>query len=126
MTTAYETEQFELAAAEIGEPEAPSKLDQLLEQVGTRYIADLRALSEEFGRFYAVQLAAKDEEIAELRQRLEAAERERDTRELQMRELKRASARYIADLRALSEDLSRSVNFDDVEDSAIEIGSTSP
>ena len=126
MNTAYETQQIELAAAETDEQESTTKLDQLLEEIGARYIADLRALSEEFGRFYAVQLAAKDEQIAELHRRLEATERERDTREAQMRELKRAIARHITELRALSEDLSRRVDFAEAEDNALEVGSGSP
>ena len=126
MTRAYETEQFELGAAEIEEQESSSKLDQLLEQIGAHYIADLRTLSDEFGRFYEVQLAAKDEQITQLHRRLETAERERDTREAQMRELKRASARYIAELRALSEDLSQRMDLAEAEDNALEVGSGSP
>jgi hypothetical protein len=126
MNTAYETQQIELAATETDEQVSPTKLDQLLEEIGTHYIADLRALSEEFGRFYAVQLAAKDEQIAELHRRLEAAERERDIREAQIRELKRASAHYIAELRALSDDLSRRVDLAEVEDKVFEVGRESP
>jgi hypothetical protein len=126
MTTPYETQQIELAAGEADEQGAPAKLDQVLEQIGARYIADLRALSEEFDRHYATQLAAKDQQIAELQRRLETAERTRDAREAQIRELKRASARYIADLRAMSEDLSRHVDLSEAEDNAFEVGRESP
>ena len=124
MTTPYETQQIEMA--EVDEQEAPTRLEQLLEQIGARYIADLRALSEEFDRYYTAHLAAKDQQIAELQQRLEATERERDTREAQMRELKRASARYIAELRAMSEELSRRVDLSEAEDNAFEVGRESP
>ncbi len=84
-----------------------AEIEQVIDHIGARYIADLRTLSEEFGRFYETQLTVKDEQIAELSQRLQAAERERDERAAQLHEFKRTSARYIANLRALSEELSR-------------------
>ncbi len=86
------------------------EIEQLIDRIGARYIADLRTLSEEFGRFYEAQLTAKDEQIAELSQRLETAERERAELEAQIHDLKRTSARYIANLRALSEELSQHID----------------
>ena len=65
-----------------GEP-APGKrqqemslngIEQLIERIGARYVADLRELSEAFARFYDAQLAAKDEQIAELNRGLAAAQ----------------------------------------------------
>jgi len=83
------------------------RIEQVIDRIGARYIADLRMLSEESSRFYEAQLIAKDKQIAELSRRLEVAERERDALEAQKRELKRTSTKYIVDLRALSEELSR-------------------
>jgi len=126
MNTAYETQQFEVAATEIGEQESPTKLDQLLEEIGGRYISALQALSKEFSRFYESQLTLKDERIAELQQRLEAAEHDRDAREAQMRELRHASARYAADLRALSHRLSQHMNLAEADHQVIEEDRDSP
>ena len=106
-------------------PVAVSEIEQAIERIGARYVADLRALSEEFGRFYNAQLTAKDEQIAELSRfhdaqlaardeqivelsrRLETAERERDALEARLHKLTDTGARYVSDLRALSEELSR-------------------
>jgi hypothetical protein len=84
-----------------------TRLEQVIDRIGASYLADLRTLSEEFGQFYEAQLSAKDEQIAELSQRLEATERERDALEVQVQEFKRTSAKYSANLRTLSEELSR-------------------
>jgi predicted nucleic acid-binding Zn-ribbon protein len=147
MEPGYATEQFEQLSADSTEGESALEIDQLIDQIGVRYIADLQALSEQFGRFYAAQLAVKDQQLAELQQHLEAAERERNTRDeqlaelqqrleaaererdanaAQMRELKRASARYIADLRALSDQLSERVDLSEIADQELEVGRGSP
>ena len=147
MEPEYITEQFEQINADPSQSESSIEIDQLIEQIGTRYIADLQALSEQFGRLYDAQVAVKDQQLADLQQRLETAERERDTRgdllaELQprldtaererdthaaqIRELKRASARYIADLRALSDQLSEQVELSETADQALAVGQGSP
>jgi chromosome segregation ATPase len=143
MEAEYATQQFEQISADASQGESALEIDQLIEQIGARYIADLQALSEQFGRFYAAQLAVKDQQLAELQQRLEmaereratqhaqltelqqrleTAERERDTHAAQMRELKRAGARYIADLRALSDQLSEHVDLSETADQELEVG----
>jgi len=43
-----------------------------------------------------------------------------------MRELKRTSARYIADLRALSDQLSQQVELSETAEQAFEVGRDSP
>ena len=104
-----------------------SEIEQVIGQIGARYVADLRALSDEFNRFYSAeldaknqqiaaldqthraQLARRDEQIAELVRRVKAAEDERDALEARARQFTHASTRYVADLQALSEDLGRRV-----------------
>jgi hypothetical protein len=143
MELEYATQQLEQIATDPSQSESPLEIDQLIEQIGTRYIADLQALSEQFGRFYDAQLAVKNQQLAELeerllaaeheremqnqqltalQQRLETAEREREANAAQMRELKRASARYIADLRALSDQLSQQVDLSETADQELEVG----
>ena len=67
----------------------PAQIERAIERTGQRYVTDMAALydrvSTELGAVYAGQLAAKDqalaakdETIAELRRRAEAAETERD------------------------------------------------
>lgn len=85
----------------------PTTIEQVIERIGGRYIADLQLLSEELSRFYEAQLTAKDGQLQELRQRLAAAEHERDMYTDQIRQLKQASAKHIADLESLRADLSR-------------------
>jgi hypothetical protein len=73
------------------------EIEQRLERIGARYVADLRELSEAFARFYAAQLAAKDEQIAELNRglaaararvdQLQQAQHEHDTLATNMREV---------------------------------------
>ena len=100
-------------------------IEQAIERIGARYVADLRALSEEFGRFYNAQLTAKDEQIAELSRfhdtqlaardeqvaelsrRLEVAERDRSSLEARLRKVTDTGAQYVSDLRTLSEELNR-------------------
>jgi hypothetical protein len=57
---------------------APAEVEQAIERTAARYVADMGALYDrinaEVGRLYEAQLAAKDETIAELRRRAEAAE----------------------------------------------------
>jgi chromosome segregation ATPase len=96
----------------ISEPashQAPVGIEQVIEQIGARYITDLRMLSEAFHQLYAAQLQAKEAHIAELTQRVEAVERERDALQAQLRELKHTSAMYLDNLRAMSEELSRAM-----------------
>jgi hypothetical protein len=143
MEPEFATQQFEQSSVDASQNAAPIEIDQLIEQIGARYIADLQALSEQFGRFYNAQLvvkeqqiaelqqrlltvererASQDEQLIELQQRLEITERERDTSAAQMRDLKRTSARYIADLRALSDQLSEQVNLSEAAEHAREVG----
>jgi septal ring factor EnvC (AmiA/AmiB activator) len=103
------------AASQAQHQVTPAEIEHLIEQIGSRYIADLRTLSEEFARFYNAQLTAKDGQIADLSRRLEAAERERDALEAQIHRLKRTSASYIANLRAMSEELSRRLEYTEGE-----------
>jgi hypothetical protein len=79
-------------------------IQETIERMGMRYVTDLRALSEELHRFYIIQLTARDEQIVDLSRRLEIAERNRSALEAQIRQLKQASARYVADLQALTEE----------------------
>ncbi len=117
-TERRDTEQLSPAAPDsraLHQPEMLADLEQVIDRIGARYIADLRLLSEEFSRFYAAQLAAKDEQIVMLSQRLAATEHARDDLERQLHELKRTSARSLASLRALSEELSRQMDSSDRE-----------
>ena len=84
-------------------------LERVIERVGARYIADLRELSDEFSRFYEAQLQAKDEQIADLIQRVEAAERAKDDMAARIDELRHARSRQVAEMRALSEELIRRI-----------------
>jgi chromosome segregation ATPase len=147
MEPEYATQQFEQITEDASQSDSPSAIYQLIEQIGTRYIADLQALSQQFGRFYDAQLAAKDqqlielqqrlltaerehasqeEQIAKLQQRLEIVERERDTNVVHISELKRTSARYIAHLRALSDQLSKQVDLSEAAEQSLEVGRDSP
>jgi len=110
--------QSKLDSVEARQHGMPSEIEQLIERIGARYIDDLRTLSEQFGRFYDAQLTAKDEQIADLSQRLEVAERQRDTLEAQHQELKRTSASYVANLRTMSEELSRHLEYTEDEHDA--------
>ncbi len=63
----------------------PVEVERVVERTGAKYVADMRALFDQVGQLYEVQLAmqatalaAKDETIAELRRRAEGAEAERD------------------------------------------------
>jgi hypothetical protein len=102
-----DTSQLELDSIEAHQQNTPPQIEQVIERIGERYITDLRMLSEEFHRFYTAQLTAKDEQIAELSQRVEATERERDALEARLHELRRASERYLADLHTLSGEFGR-------------------
>jgi chromosome segregation ATPase len=121
-----ETQQLERNRSQEQQHTPLTEIEQIIQQIGARYIADLRILSEAFHQFYGDQLTAKDEHITELNQRLEMAERDRkaqehhiaepssklevverdrDALEARILELKDASERYISHLRALSEEL---------------------
>ena len=86
---------------------APERLRRTLERVGARYLADLQTLSEEFRQIYEGQLAAKDERLAELTRRLDAAERAGGEAEGRIRELQASLDHYLATMHAVYEDLSR-------------------
>lgn len=75
-----------------------TELEQTIERIGSRYIADLRALSGEFSEFYAAQLAAKDDQIAGLTRRVESATRANDDLAAQSVELQRAQDVLLAQL----------------------------
>jgi chromosome segregation ATPase len=111
----------------------PAEIEQTLEQIGARYIADLRTLSEKFGQFYGellatkdaqiaecaehvealdrelsearAVLATKDEQIAHLKQRAEDAERDGAARAAQVRQFEEISARYLAEFQRLNTEL---------------------
>ena len=87
----------------------PDNIKRSLERIGARYLADLRTLSEEFNEFYGAQLTAKDERIAELTRRLEAAERAQQQSEARNRELEATVERHIATLRGVYEGVSQSL-----------------
>jgi len=57
---------------------SPQIVEQAITRTGQQYSADLRAMLGELRAVYEGQLAAKEETIAELRRRAEAAEAERD------------------------------------------------
>ncbi|HEX5504732.1 MAG TPA: hypothetical protein VFW96_19095 [Thermomicrobiales bacterium] len=73
-------------------------LEQTIERIGARYIADLRALSGEFSEFYAAQLAAKEDQIADLGLRADSAARANDALAAQSVELQRAQDVLLAQL----------------------------
>lgn len=75
--------------------------------MGAQYVANLRSLSAELGRLTTDELAEKDEQVAELVQRLEAVERERDELRCRLDRLHLSATRWAADLRALGEELAR-------------------
>ena len=83
-----------------------AEIGQVIEQIGARYTADLRSLSQAFAEVYEDLLAARDEQIAELTRRAEAAERELEARAARIRALERVNA-AVADLQALSEEVHR-------------------
>ena len=56
----------------------PAVVEQAIARTGQQYTADLRVMFGELHAVYEGQIAAKDETIAELRRRAEAAEAERD------------------------------------------------
>ena len=84
-----------------------AEIELLIEQIGARYVADLRELSQAFGRFYETRLDAKEDQLATMTRRAEAAERTCATLEVQLTDLRQARAHQAAELRALSEDLIR-------------------
>ncbi len=104
-----ETPQSPADPSEVHQDVAATQIEQLIEHIGARYIADLRTLSEEIGRFYEARLIAKDEQIAELSRRVEATEREREALEARIHDLKSAHERFLANLRALPEELGRRI-----------------
>lgn len=114
--------EFEARGAELDPIEWPREsladLEAAIARVGERYVADLRELSQQFGRYYGAQLAAKDEELADLSRRLRTIERERDDLQSQVRQLRLANVRYSADLRAFAEQISR--HLDGAESGAAE------
>ena len=84
-------------------PAAPAEIEQAIARIDGRQRAYLEELSEAFGRFYEPQLAAQAEQLADLRRRLEQAERERDVLAGRIHDLQHIATRYAAELRALSE-----------------------
>jgi hypothetical protein len=120
-------------------PSVPVGIEQLLEAMGVRYIADLRSLSEAFNEFYTsmfdaryaqltqiaqralatererdeyrAALAERDAELGRLRERVRELERERDERAAVVGELGRIGARYVADLQDLARQIGVPVNL---------------
>lgn len=82
-------------------------VERAIEQASTRYIADLRALSEAFRQYYeaqlAIQLAAKEEQLAALEERVAVVEQERNTLAARVDELQRTEGRRVAELQTLHE-----------------------
>jgi predicted RNase H-like nuclease (RuvC/YqgF family) len=78
-------------------------------------------LSGEIERFYSTQLTAKEARIAELSQRLEVVERERDAFEERIRELKRASEQYIIHLQSLIDEHGGDTEPTPVDHSVLEV-----
>ncbi len=84
------------------QPVAPGEIEQLLDLIGARRLADLRELCDAFGRVYAAELAAKDEQIAELQRRADTAAREREALAARVQDLERVNTRQAAELQALN------------------------
>lgn len=80
-----------------------AEIEETIARVGARFVADLRGLTEDFARYYGAQLAAKDEQMAELRLELVDMEREREGLQSQLRQVKQANTRHLADLRRFAE-----------------------
>jgi len=117
-----ETPQSPADPSEMHQDVAATQIEQLIEHIGAGYITDLRTLSEEIGRFYEARLIAKDEQIAELSRRVEATERERKALEARIHDLKSASERYLANLRALHEEGDWGIGGGDHEHNALFAG----
>ena len=84
-----------------------AEIERAIERVGAQYVSDLQGLGELFARYYQDQLAAKDAQMAGLRQRLERAEREREAFATHILAIEQANAKHLADQRTLAEALSR-------------------
>jgi predicted nucleic acid-binding Zn-ribbon protein len=89
-------------------------VERAIEQASTRYIADLRALSETFRQYYeaqlAIQLAAKEEQLAALEERAAVVEQERNALAARVDDLQRSEGRRVAELQALHEAINRVVS----------------
>jgi hypothetical protein len=97
--------------------EVAASIDEALERIGSRYLADLvGALAAEVERRFETQLMAKDEQISELNKRVQAAEQQHEeleerNRSLETelegraRELDQALVRHQGDLRSMGEAL---------------------
>ncbi len=84
---------------------AMGNLEQLIEQIGRRYIGDLRKVVEEVSRLYLAELAAKEQQIAELAQRIDTIGRERDCLEARLRERDQSASQYQSALKVVREQL---------------------
>lgn len=95
------TAEFALAAA--SRSEELTAVEDAIERIGARYVADLRELSLSFNRFYETQLDAKEQQIGFALAERDAAQRERDelSRSLQAAEAAREGQEaQIVELRA--------------------------
>ena len=82
-------------------------IEQVIEDIGRRYTSDLRRLQDELRRFYAAQLAVKEQQIAELRRQVDAANAARDELARRVEETDCPNTRYLTDLRALHGEITR-------------------
>lgn len=87
----------------------PKSIEQVIEDIGSRYVADLRMLTEEISRFYLTQLAEKDEQLAQSQQRLATVEQERAMIAARLHDQEQFNTRYVAELRAWTEELNRRI-----------------
>src|SRR5262245_13568733 len=106
MTTSQESGAAALPAQR-GPVPAPAsapleEIERAIERIGAQYMADLHALGELFAHYYQEQLAAKDRQMATLRQRAERAELEREAFAAHILAIEQANAKHLADQRALA------------------------
>jgi predicted nuclease with TOPRIM domain len=111
--------------------DTPNSIEQVIEDIGARYVSDLRMLTEEISRFYQVELSAKDQQIAEkeeqivqVQAQLKRVEQEHAALTERLREQEQFNARYVSELRAWTEELNRRIAIADSLASRVETAAT--
>ena len=92
--------EFALAAATRADELAA--VEAVIERIGTRYVTDLRELSQAFNCFYEAQLDVKEQQIAATASERDVAQRERDELVLSLRAAEMARAEREAQVAELT------------------------
>lgn len=106
--------------AEPRDDAAATGVERVIEDIGARYVDDLRRLSEHLSRAYEAQLAAKDEEIAQLIRRLEIAETSRSILEGRLHAYERARAYYLTQMQEWNAEFSKRIAVAETEPELLE------